>query len=329
MAGGGKKTVPTVTAVFHAVRHAYGEFKGIFHTFSGLWKAVKKVHDWVATKYNLFREWVNKTFAPEIALIHKIKTLYEQKIKPYINGVIKTLDAINTAIKVVRGDINSILEKIDKELVADLRDLRRKTDAIAMKLEGVVSIVNKDMAQRIEEMRRKVDYILTGWWDKIVDYINEKADEITRFLWDKVQSIEAAFFEKVKPIEKLLGETRKTVEGAIKPWGGLSAGTWGKSEAAWGNVPTSHYLQDVLAHYTIDVAAQGVVPEYVDATAIFFGIVAKYLPRWIDLSKEAYSATYQRARTILPAKVVQDLQAKTDVALDNLTPESLRLIQTR
>jgi len=270
--GKGGKTVSVATAIFNAARHAVGEFKGIYDTFSSIYHNVKKVVDWINAKYKAIRDWIDQHLGPVKAAAEKITRLYREKIKPWLEKVDARLSSLLVTVEALRGNVKYLLRRVDHDLFYILDDLQKRTDRILADLQGVVTAFDHNLALAIQNLRDELYHALRGWRDEIISRVLEKIDEVSNTIWDHLEALRSALHQRIQTVKEALDHATDLISGVIDPEKYITPTSWSASQIASADIHTSRFLAEVVStRYMVEEATK-VIPDRANITEAFLGI---------------------------------------------------------
>jgi len=156
MGAGGKKTVSVGTAVFNAVRHAYGAVKGFKNTFSGIWDTFKQVYDTIKDVYDKVVKWVKEELKPLWEVYSKLKNYYDKYVKPYLDWVCNKVKWLEASYLAFRGKVYKALKTLDERAFKWIREAHYKVDKILRGAQDFASIFSDNIAEQINRLRDQI-----------------------------------------------------------------------------------------------------------------------------------------------------------------------------
>jgi len=173
--GKGKGVVSVTTAVFHAIRHAFGWESGEKYGYFALWEQIRRI--WVKLQVMWLRWKIvyGEKLRPILEKLEKLRKWYEKHIKPWLQKLDKALSSV---IKVyfawkilIERRINYIFEVIENFLRPKVVWL----DNTLRHVQQIVSVFSKDLANKIEQVR-------TNIWNATLGKLYETEKRIVRYV---------------------------------------------------------------------------------------------------------------------------------------------------
>lgn len=235
-AGGGKKTVSVATAVWHGVRHAVGEEKGIFFAFKSIFGGIKKTIGFAKQLYDNTVGWVKDQLKPVWDIVKPIKETYDNYVKPVLTDIQTALQDVKLIVNTVRGDVDAILAQLDQEVFGPIKDLQNKIKSLSESVASVVSLVDQKMADKLEAFGQQIDGKFTAWWDKTVNAIESKVADVTETINSKIWAIQAVLDEKTSALDKAFEGLESLTGTNLAPIGSLKPLSVANTESLHGEL---------------------------------------------------------------------------------------------